>query len=66
MLSAYRATNLLSPFEKTRLDPVLRGPDADAFIQAAAAFAIGEVARALDTMERILAKHHNAKWTVVT
>lgn len=37
VLSAYRATNLLSPFEKTRLDPVLRGPDADAFIQAAAA-----------------------------
>ena len=66
VLSAYRATNLLSPFEKTRLDPVLRGPDADAFIQAAARFAMGEVAPALDTMGRILAKHDNAKWTVVT
>jgi len=66
VLSAYRATNLLSPFEKTRLDPVLRGPDADAFIQAAAAFAKGDVAPALDRMERILAKHDNAKWTVVT
>ena len=66
VLSAYRATNLLSPFERTRLDPVLRGPDADAFIQAAAAFAIGDVAPALDRMERILAKHDNAKWTVVT
>lgn len=66
VLSAYRATNLLSPFEKTRLDPVLRGPDADAFIQAAAHFAMGDVAPALDAMERILAKHDNAKWTVVT
>lgn len=66
VLSAYRATNLLSPFEKTRLDPVLRGPDADAFIQATARFAMGDVAPALDTLERILAKHDNAKWTVVT
>ena len=66
VLSAYRATNLLSPFEKTRLDPVLRGPDADAFIQAAARFAIGEIAPALEAMERLLVKHDNAKWTVCT
>ena len=66
VLSAYRATNLLSPFEKTRLDPVLRGPDADAFIQAAAQFAMGEIEPALNSMQRILAKHENAKWTVVT
>lgn len=66
VLSAYRATNLLSPFEKSRLDPVLRGPDADAFIQAAAHFAIGDVAPALDRMARILTTHDNAKWTVVT
>ena len=65
-LSVYRATNLLSPFEKTRLDPVLRGPDADTFIQAAACFAMGEIAPALETMERVLSKHDNAKWTVVT
>lgn len=43
VLSAYRATNLLSPFEKTRLEPVLRGPNADLFIQAAARFAMGEI-----------------------
>lgn len=66
VLAAYRATNLLSPFEKTRLDTVLRGADADGFIQAAAAFAMGDVAPALDRMERILAKYDNAKWTVVT
>lgn len=66
VLSAYRATNLLSPFEKTRLEPVLRGPDADAFIQAAALFTMGDIALALDAMRRILAKHDNAKWTVAT
>jgi hypothetical protein len=66
VLSAYRGTNLLSPFEKTRLQPLLRGPDADPFIQAAARFTIGENEPALATMERLLNKHDNAKWTVVT
>lgn len=66
VLSAYRGTNLLSPFEKTRLQPLLRGPDADPFIQAAARFTIGEIEPALATMERLLTKHDNAKWTVVT
>jgi hypothetical protein len=66
VLSVYRATNLLSPYEKTRLDPVLRGPDADAFIQAAARFAMGEIAPALTTMERLLRKYDSAKWTVTT
>lgn len=66
VLSAYRGTNLLSPFEKTRLQPLLRGPDADAFIQAASRFTIGEVEPALETLERLLTKHDNAKWTVVT
>jgi len=42
VLSVFRATNLLSPFEKTRLQDVLRGPDADPFIQAAARFTLGE------------------------
>jgi hypothetical protein len=66
VLSAFRDTNLLSPFEKTRLQPLLRGPDADAFIQAAARFALEDIGPALSTMERLLAKHDNAKWTVVT
>jgi len=65
-LSAYRGTNLLSPFEKTRLQPLLCGPDADPFIQAAARFTIGEIEPALETMDRLLARHDNAKWTVVT
>lgn len=66
VLSAYRGTNLLSPFEKTRLQPLLRGPDADPFIQAAARFTIGEIEPALATMDRLLARYDNAKWTVVT
>lgn len=66
VLSAYRATNLLSPFEKTRLEPMLRGPDADAFIQAAASFANGDVKGGLAAMTTVLKPHDNAKWTVVT
>ena len=39
VLSVFRATNMLSPFEKTRIAELLRGRNADAFIQAAAKFA---------------------------
>jgi hypothetical protein len=66
VLSVFRATNLLSPFEKTRLQDVLRGPHADPFIQAAARFTLGEGKPALLAMERALRPHDNAKWTVVT
>ncbi len=66
VLSAFRATNLLSPFEKTRLQDVLRGPNADLFIRAAARFALGEGKPALLDMEHALKPHDSAKWTVVT
>jgi len=66
ILAIYRATNLLSPFEKTRMQDVLRGPNADPFIQAAARFTLGEGKPALLDMERALKPHDNAKWTVVT
>ncbi|UWU31729.1 hypothetical protein N2600_26445 (plasmid) [Rhizobium sp. WSM1274] len=66
VLSAYRATNLLSPFEKTRLQPVLRSQEADDFVQAAAAFANGDIRRALGAMASVLKRHDSAKWTVVT
>jgi hypothetical protein len=66
ILAVYRATNLLSPFEKTRMQGVLRGPDADQFIQAAARFTLGEGKPALLDMERALKPHDNAKWTIVT
>lgn len=66
ILAAFRSTNLLSPFEKTRLQDVLRGSNADPFVQAAARFTLGEGKPALLDMERALKPHDNAKWTVVT
>lgn len=66
VLRAYRATNLLYPIEKTKMQGVLRGGDGDAFIRAAARFALGEGKPALRTMETLLRPHDNAKWTVVT
>jgi hypothetical protein len=66
ILSVFRATNLLSPFEKTRLQDLLRGPDADPFIRAAAQLTMGDAKPALVDMERLLKPHDSAKWTVVT
>ncbi|MGE4306459.1 MAG: hypothetical protein AB7E24_20810 [Novosphingobium sp.] len=66
VLAVFRATNLPSPYEKTRLQPLLRGPDADTFVQAAARFAIGDIEQALATMSAVLARHDCAKWTVAT
>jgi hypothetical protein len=66
ILSVYRATNLLSPFETVRLQDVLRGPGADAFVKAAARFALGDTHAGLRDMEHALKPHESAKWTVVT
>jgi hypothetical protein len=66
VLRAFAATNLLSKFEMTRLQPMLHGPSADAFIRAAASFALGCGAPALAEMDGILQKYDNAKWPVVT
>ena len=59
-------TNLLSPFEKMRLQDVLRGPRADDFIQAGARFAEDGGKANLLAMERALKPHDSAKWTIVT
>jgi hypothetical protein len=61
-----RARNLLYPVEKTRLQNLLRGPEADKFVRAAAAFANETSANSLRDMESTLKPHENAKWTVVT
>jgi hypothetical protein len=66
VLSAFRATDLLHPTEKTRLQAVLRGPSADAFVRAAAHFTLGAGSSALKEMDHILRPFDNAKWTVVT
>ena len=66
VLSAFRGTNLLSPFEKTRLQDVLRGPMADPFIRGAAKFASGSLETGLAEMAHALKPHDGAKWTVAT
>lgn len=66
VLAVFRATNMLSPFEKTRLQDVLRGPHADDFVRAAARFALDSGKANLLGMEHALKPHDNAKWTVVT
>jgi len=66
ILSVFRATNLLYPVEKSRLQSVLRGSEADVFIRAAANFALGDRKSGLSQMERALKSSDNAKWTVVT
>jgi hypothetical protein len=66
ILSIFRATNLLSPFEKVRLQDVLRGPNADSFIRAAAEFTLNASQSTLLDMERALKPHESAKWTVVS
>ena len=66
VLSVYHATNMLSPFEKTRVANMVRGPDADAFVQAAAEFAHHSTGTALEKLARVLKPHDCTKWTVAT
>lgn len=66
VLSVFRATNMLSPFEKTRLQDVFRGPNADAVIQAAADFALNPDKQSLTRLEGTLKPSDSAKWTVAT
>lgn len=66
VLTVFRATNMLSPFEKTRLQDVLRGPRADGFVQAAARFTLDSNKSNLFAMEQALKPDDNAKWTVVS
>jgi hypothetical protein len=65
-LSAFRATNMLFPVEKARIQEALRGPFADQFVRAAARFALGDGPGALAEMETALKPHNIAKWIVVT
>lgn len=51
-LAAFRKTNLLSPYEKVRLQEALRGPSADAFVRGAARFTKGESAGGLPKWSR--------------
>ena len=66
MLSAFHATNMLSPFEKTRVAEMLRGPHANAFVQTAARFAVDATEGGLLELEKVLKPRGCAKWTVAT
>ena len=54
VLAVFQKLNLLSRFEKARLENVLRGPAADPFIRAAARFTLGDTKIALLEMEAAL------------
>lgn len=66
ILAIYRNTNLLSPFEKVRMQDVLRGARADEFIRGAAQFALGNILKGAAEMFPVLAEHDVAKWTAIT
>lgn len=66
VLSVYRATNMLSPFEKTRLQSVFRGENSDAVVQALAKFTTNNHAASLSKLAELLKPFESAKWTVVT
>jgi len=66
ILAVFRATNLLSAFEQMRVQDVLRGPNADAFIRATGRFTLTGDALSLKAMEAALTPHDAATWPVVT
>ena len=66
LLQVFGATNLLSgAFELTKVREVLLGEEADLFVRAAAAFALGDETQ-LSTMSRLLRPYEAAKWPIVT
>lgn len=66
LLSAHRATNMLSPFEKTKLQDVFRGDDRDDVVRALARFTLENDGTSLSKLSAILKPYDSAKWTVVT
>ena len=65
VLAVYRS-NLLSPFEQMGMQTLLRGPNADSFIRAAARFATNATKSSLLALDRVLKPHGYAKWTIAT
>jgi hypothetical protein len=66
VLRVFRDTNLVFQIEKSRIGAVLRSNNADAFIRAAARFALGGGAPALTDMDKAMQVHDAAKWTLAT
>lgn len=65
-LRVFQKTNLLSPFEKMRVQDALRSEQGDTFVRGAAQFAIQNTASGLQTMINSLKPYDAVKWTVVT
>ena len=65
-LKAFRETNLLAPIEQARVQELLRGKFADEFVQAAAAFTLGNVSEGIAGMKLASAESDIAHWTVFT
>lgn len=66
ILSVYRATNMLSPFEKTRLQDVFRGDESDAIVRSMAKFTVANDSASLAKLASLLKPYDSAKWTVAT
>jgi hypothetical protein len=66
ILSVYRQTNLLHPVEKSKIQSILRSEHEDAFVQAAAQFALKPGQGPLLDMQKILATEGVANWTAAT
>ncbi|KDA00718.1 hypothetical protein [Hyphomonas oceanitis] len=65
-LRAFRATNLLSPFEKVRLQDLFRGEQGAKFLQGAAQFTRGDRTQGLARMKQAAEPHDVGKWTTYT
>ena len=65
VLAAFRKVNLLAPFERMRVQDLLRGPDADEFVRLCAGFAEGD-RTAIIKLKHLLKPHDCAKWTIIT
>ena len=66
LLSAYGATNMLSRFEKTKVQAAFRGEQADAIVRGLARFTLTPDKASLALLENLLKPYDSAKWTVVT
>lgn len=65
-LRAFQGTNVVYAVEKARLSELLKGPNADAFIQVSAAFTNGGGAPALKEIAKLLKQYNVANWTAAT
>jgi hypothetical protein len=66
VLTAFQKTNLLSPFETMRVRDLLHSAAADAFVNAAARFALGEGVQAWVDMAKLAKPFDAVKWPVLT